>query len=58
MHYLVWLDGVEQVINETVPSAFALGWAPGAMVTNFQVDGIGTSGNATYYLDNLTIYRW
>lgn len=54
----VWLDGAKQEINETVPSAFALGWAPGALVTNFQVDGIGTSGSAVAYLDNLTVYRW
>jgi hypothetical protein len=57
-YHSVWLDGVEQVIDATVPSAFALGWAPGVMVTNFQVDGIGTSGSATMYLDNLTVYRW
>lgn len=53
----VWLDNVEQVIHQTVPSAFALGWAP-TMVTNFQVDGLGTSGSTTVYLDDLTVYRW
>ncbi len=53
----VWLDGGEQDINATVSSAFALGWAP-ALLTNFQVDGIGTSGSANVFLDNLTIYRW
>jgi hypothetical protein len=54
----VWLDGKEQVINATVPSAFALGWAAGHLQTQFQVDGIGKSGKTTVYLDNLTIYRW
>lgn len=54
----VWLDGNEQVINATVPSAFALRWAPGTLQTQFQVDGIGKSGTTTVYLDNLTIYRW
>lgn len=53
----VWLDGVEQDINATVPSAFALGWDP-TLLTNFQVDGYGTSGSSNVYLDNLTIYRW
>ncbi len=54
----VWLDNVEQDLNATVPSAFALGWGP-VLLTNFQVDG-GTSAAAssTVYLDDLTIYRW
>lgn len=54
----VWLDGTESVLNVTAPSAFALGWAP-TLLTNFQVDGsLATSGIATAYLDELTIYRW
>jgi hypothetical protein len=54
----VWLDGTEQDLNATVPSAFALGWRLGTLLTNFQVDGLGTSGTATVYADNMTIYRW
>jgi hypothetical protein len=54
----VWLDGVEAPINETVPSAFSLGWAAGVLMTNFQVDGVGAGGSSTLYLDNLTFYRW
>lgn len=53
----VWLDDVEQDINATVNSAFALGWGP-SLVTNLQVDGMGTSGSSTVYLDNLQVYRW
>jgi hypothetical protein len=53
----VWLDGVEQDLYATVPAAFALGWGP-ALLTNFQVDGIGVSGSSTVYLDNMTVYRW
>jgi hypothetical protein len=53
----VWLDDVPQNIDATVNSAFALGWAP-ALLTNFQVDGLGPSGTTTVYMDNLTIYRW
>jgi hypothetical protein len=56
-YHSVWLDGAKQDINVTVPSAFALGWAP-ALQTQFQVDGFGGSGKTTVYLDNLTIYRW
>lgn len=53
----VWLDNIEQDLYITVPSSFALGWGP-VLLTNFQVDGLGTSGSAKVYLDNLTIYRW
>lgn len=56
-YHSVWLDGVEQDINATVPSAFALGWGS-VLLTNFQVDGYTTSGSSTVYLDNLTIYAW
>jgi hypothetical protein len=54
----VSLDGAQQTINATVNSAFALGWGAGALLTNFQIDGMGTSGTTTVYLDNLKIYRW
>ena len=53
----VWFDDVQQNINATVNSAFALGWAP-SLLTNFQVDGLGASGTTTIYMDDLTIYRW
>lgn len=53
----VTLDGTKQTINATVPSAFALGWGS-TLLTNFQIDGLGTSGTSTVYLDNLTISRW
>ena len=56
-YHSVWLDGAQQSINATVNSAFALGWAP-TLTTNFQIDGLGSSGSPTVYLDNLTIYRW
>jgi hypothetical protein len=56
-YHTVWLDGKAEGINKTVYSAFALGWAP-SNVTNFQVDGLGSSGSNTLYLDKLTVYRW
>jgi hypothetical protein len=28
------------------------------LLTNLQVDGLGTSGSPNVYLDNLTISRW
>lgn len=53
----VWLDGLQENINVTAFSAFALGWAP-ILLTNFQVDGLGAGGSPVVYLDDLTIYRW
>jgi hypothetical protein len=54
----VWLDGTEQAINATVPSAFKLGWGP-VLLTNLQIDS-ATYGwsTSTVYLDSLTVYRW
>lgn len=57
-YHSVWLDGVQTTLNVTVPSAFALGWAP-TLLTNFQIDGATASNaTATAYLDDLVIYRW
>jgi hypothetical protein len=53
----VVLDGVEQQINATVNSAFALGWAP-TLLTNFQIDGSVVQGSSAVYIDQLTISRW
>jgi hypothetical protein len=57
-YHSVWFDGVESPINKTVNSDFTLGWALGALVANFQIDGMGTSGSSTLYLDKLTLSRW
>jgi hypothetical protein len=56
-YYAVWLDGNEQAVNATAPSAFALGW-PSTLLTNFQVDGLGPDGTSTVYVDQMTVYRW
>jgi hypothetical protein len=53
----VALDGNVQNINATVPSSFALGWSP-TLLTNFQVDGNGSSGSSNISLNNLSVYRW
>ena len=53
----VWLDDVEQQINATVNSAFALGWGP-SLLTNLQVDGLGKAGTVTVYIDDLSVQRW
>jgi hypothetical protein len=53
----VWVDGTEQTIGAKVLSAYCLGWA-NALVTNFQVDGLGAYGSANIYIDNLSVSRW
>ena len=53
----VWLDGHKSTLNHTVFAARALGWGS-SLSTNFQVDGQGSSGSSTVYLDSLTLYRW
>lgn len=57
-YHSVWFDGVETPINSTVLGEFALGWASGDLIANFQVDGTSVSGSSTLYADNLTLYRW
>lgn len=55
-HYVTF-DGVQHNINVTILAAKALGWGP-SLTTNFQVDGLGKSGENTIYVDNMTISRW
>lgn len=56
-YHSVWLDGAESKLDATVYGAAALGWSP-VINTQFQVDGMGSSGHSTVYLDNLTVSRW
>ena len=53
----VYFDGIQAPINASVPSAFSLGWNP-SLLTNLQVDGLGSSGNVTIDVDNISVYRW
>jgi len=55
----VALDGKASALTgASGPSAFALGWAKGVLLTNFQLDGLGASGAITAYAKDLTISRW
>jgi hypothetical protein len=56
-YHSVWLDGTEFPINVWAFGAFDLGWGP-QINTQFQVDGLGSSGHTTVYLANLNISRW
>lgn len=53
----IWLDGVETKLNVVAFGAAELGWDP-VINTQFQIDGYGTSGSVTVYVDNLTISAW
>jgi hypothetical protein len=52
-----WLDGVETKLNSKVYGAADLGWGD-VITTQFQVDGLGSSGKTTVYLNDLSISRW
>jgi hypothetical protein len=56
-YYTVWLDGKRQDINRKGFSAYALGWGK-TLLTNFQVDGLGSGGTIYAYLSDLKVYRW
>lgn len=56
-YHSVWLDGVQTTLNVQAFVAADLGWAP-VVNTQFQVDGLGSSGTVTAYLDNLTVSMW
>jgi hypothetical protein len=44
--------------NASVFSAQALGWWPGELLLNFQIDGAHNAGIMDSYLNGLAIYRW
>jgi hypothetical protein len=56
----VSLDGIyNEIHGATGKGAIDLGWAPGALNLNFQLDGASeSSSSVTIYDDELTIYRW
>jgi hypothetical protein len=55
----VTLDGkTSNFTNAYGNSSFALDWAAGDLVLNFQLDGLGSSGSITAYVDGLTEIYW
>jgi hypothetical protein len=56
-YHSIWLDGVETKLNVSAFCGANLGWDP-VINTQFQVDGFGSSGTVTVYLDNLSISSW
>ena len=56
-YHSVWLDGVETSLNVQAFGAADLGWAP-IVNTQFQIDGLGSSGTVTAYLNNVTVSMW
>ena len=56
-YHSVWLDGAETSLNAKVFGAAALGWGD-VINTQFQVDGYGSSGSVTAYVDGLKVSTW
>jgi hypothetical protein len=58
-HDWVNLDGAHYNWNYTRESAHFLGWEPGIIDVQFQIEGANkTSGSVTSYIHKMTIYRW
>jgi hypothetical protein len=55
--YVVVDDKKTEWKDETVVAAERLGWTPGDLVPNFQLDGVG-SGIMTVYYDKMHVWRW
>jgi hypothetical protein len=54
----VVLDGQQSdFVGASGLAAYSLGWGT-TLLTNFQIDGHGTTGSANVYVDNLTVSRW
>ena len=56
-YHSIWFDGVETKLDVQQFAAADLNWDP-VIVTQFQVDGLGSSGTVTAYLDSLSISAW
>jgi hypothetical protein len=58
-HDWVNLDGAHYNWNYTRVSAHFLGWEPGVIDVQYQIEGANqTSGSVTSYIHKMTIYRW
>jgi hypothetical protein len=58
-HDWVNLDGTQHAWGYTHESAHFLGWAPGVIDVQYQIEGSSKgSGSVTSYIHKLTIYRW
>lgn len=44
--------------TNTGPSTYALKWAAGTLLINFQLDGLLNSGTMAAKIDQTTVYRW
>jgi len=52
------LDGTQQdLVGAIGSSTFDLHWKS-VLATNFQLDGSGSEGSISAYIDKLTVYRW
>ena len=56
-YHSVWLDGKETKLNVKAFCGADLDWDP-VINTQFQLDGLGSGGTVTAYVDHLTISAW
>ena len=55
----VTFDGTTKTVGNSGFSSFPLDWSPnGDLLLNFQLDGLGSSGSITAYVDGLTEIWW
>ncbi|HXP07385.1 MAG TPA: hypothetical protein VN828_02765 [Acidobacteriaceae bacterium] len=58
-HDWVTFDGTQHAWGYTHESAHFLGWAPGVVDVQYQIEGSSKgSGSVTSYIHKLTVYRW
>lgn len=58
-HDYVNLDGAHSTFSGAVGNGGQwLGWARGAVVTNYQIDGEYGGGSVTSYINKMTVYHW
>jgi hypothetical protein len=59
VHDWVNFDGTQHAWGYSRESAHFLGWAPGVVDVQFQIEGSSKgSGSVTSYIHKLTVYRW
>lgn len=60
VHYdTITFDGITTAVNLTEDSYFSVSpWTPNVLVLNFQLDGEGSSGSITAYVDGLQELYW
>ncbi len=57
VHVMAWGAKGASCVTDVAITVDLPAVAP-VLLTNFEIDGLGSEGSATVYLDDLTVYRW